>query len=328
MLKKEIILKKYLSSQVCMMSPKLLSSRGITVRKVVQEERDLIVVFPHAYHSGFNHGFNIAEASNFGTPRWVEHGKRHRMCTCSDSDKAIHLDMTPFVERFQPETLPIWRSGKDQKLHPDDPQELQEVFQLCLDVVEGGKEQLPARLLNRLEGDGEELEEKVSAVVTLCRKQLNHFKMYREVLPPLANLINFMEIKDWKNGEEEQDKENTETVPEAHHGQNFCPNITLVKTAVRNAKKRKVQVKKLKSDVVKEYLAKLPAKTVEPTKKKAKLLDLGPRAKMIGFADGITQEELEAKKMMKKCYFKHKFGSCLKCSACLRPDCGRCWACK
>ena len=113
-MKKEIILKKYLSSQVCMMSPKLLSSRGITVRKVVQEERDLIVVFPHAYHSGFNHGFNIAEASNFGTPRWVEHGKRHRMCTCSDSDKAIHLDMTPFVERFQPETLPMWRSGKDQ----------------------------------------------------------------------------------------------------------------------------------------------------------------------------------------------------------------------
>ena len=187
---------------------------------------------------------------------------------------------------------------------------------------------MPALLLDRLEGDGEELEEKVSAVVTLCRKQLNHFKMYREVLPPLANLINFMEIKDWKNGEAEQDKENTETVPEAHHGQNFCPNITLVKTAVRNAKKRKVQVKKLKSDVVKEYLAKLPVKTLEPTKKKSKLVDLGPRAKMIGFADGITQEELEAKKNMKKCYFKHRFGSCLKCSACLRPDCGRCWACK
>jgi len=234
------------------------------------------------------------------------------------------MGMTPFVERFQPDKLPSWRSGKDQKLHPDDPQELEEVFQLCHEIVEGGKDRLPRHLLDQLEGDGEELEEKMMAVVSLCRKQLNHFKMYREVLPQLAKLIDFMEIKDWKK--EEEDKENEDTVPEAN-GHNFCPNITLVKTAVRNAKKRKVQVKKLKPDIVREHLAKMPVKPLEVKKKKPKL-DVGPRAKMIGFADGISQEELEAKKMMKKCYFKHKFGSCLKCSACLRTDCGRCWACK
>ena len=59
----------FLRHKVCMISPKLLAQRGIKVHKVVQEERDIIIVFPHAYHSGFNHGFNIAEASNFGTPR-------------------------------------------------------------------------------------------------------------------------------------------------------------------------------------------------------------------------------------------------------------------
>ena len=59
----------FLRHKVCMISPKLLASRGVKVQKVVQEERDLIIVFPHAYHAGFNHGFNIAEASNFGTPR-------------------------------------------------------------------------------------------------------------------------------------------------------------------------------------------------------------------------------------------------------------------
>lgn len=67
----------FLRHKVCMISPKLLASRGVKVNKVIQEERDLIIVFPHAYHAGFNHGFNIAEASNFGTPRYVSIVKRN-----------------------------------------------------------------------------------------------------------------------------------------------------------------------------------------------------------------------------------------------------------
>ena len=60
---------------------------------MVQEERDMIVVFPHAYHCGFNHGFNIAESTNFAMPRWVEYGKRFRGCLCGDKDKAVSVDM-------------------------------------------------------------------------------------------------------------------------------------------------------------------------------------------------------------------------------------------
>jgi hypothetical protein len=42
---------------------------GVVVHKMVQEQRDMMVVFPHAYHAGFNHGFNMAEAVNFALPR-------------------------------------------------------------------------------------------------------------------------------------------------------------------------------------------------------------------------------------------------------------------
>jgi len=35
-----------------------------------------MITFPYGYHSGYNHGFNCAESTNFGTERWIEYGKR------------------------------------------------------------------------------------------------------------------------------------------------------------------------------------------------------------------------------------------------------------
>lgn len=46
------------------MSPKFLRSRGIPVVRTVQEVNDVIITF--GYHSGYNTGFAINEAINFG----------------------------------------------------------------------------------------------------------------------------------------------------------------------------------------------------------------------------------------------------------------------
>ncbi|KAI9203893.1 uncharacterized protein BJ171DRAFT_599788 [Polychytrium aggregatum] len=57
-----------------LVSPKVLKQDGVAVYACDQRAGEFVVTFPRAYHGGFNHGLNCAEAVNFALPDWLPHG--------------------------------------------------------------------------------------------------------------------------------------------------------------------------------------------------------------------------------------------------------------
>ncbi|XP_017697487.2 lysine-specific demethylase JMJ18-like isoform X1 [Phoenix dactylifera] len=84
--KLEVAMKKHLTdlfeeqpdllhSLVTQFSPSILKSEGIPVYRCVQRSGEFVITFPRAYHSGFNCGFNCAEAVNVAPVDWLPHGQ-------------------------------------------------------------------------------------------------------------------------------------------------------------------------------------------------------------------------------------------------------------
>uniref|UniRef100_A0A7S2WGC6 [Histone H3]-trimethyl-L-lysine(4) demethylase n=1 Tax=Mucochytrium quahogii TaxID=96639 RepID=A0A7S2WGC6_9STRA len=64
-----------LTGIVTQYNPTEMASAGVPVYHTTQREGEFILTFPQAYHGGFNHGLNCAEAVNFATPKWLRFGE-------------------------------------------------------------------------------------------------------------------------------------------------------------------------------------------------------------------------------------------------------------
>ncbi|XP_001944412.2 probable lysine-specific demethylase 4B [Acyrthosiphon pisum] len=88
----------FLRHKATMISPNILKQNAIPYNKITQEKGEFVITFPFGYHSGFNVGFNIAEAINFASPRWVEYGKKASLCHCRKDSVKICMDT--FIKRI------------------------------------------------------------------------------------------------------------------------------------------------------------------------------------------------------------------------------------
>ncbi|XP_041356652.1 lysine-specific demethylase 4C-like isoform X2 [Gigantopelta aegis] len=123
----------FLRHKMTLISPHILKRYSIPYQKITQEAGEFMITFPYGYHSGYNHGFNCAESTNFATERWIEYGKRCLQCVCSKDGVKISMDC--FVKRFQPELYELWKAGKDIAVHPEEDHSKKGVLSQPIDAV-------------------------------------------------------------------------------------------------------------------------------------------------------------------------------------------------
>ncbi|KAK7336877.1 hypothetical protein VNO77_17428 [Canavalia gladiata] len=74
---------------VMQLSCSILKAEGIPVYRCVQYPREFVVVFPGAYHSGFDCGFNCSEAVSFASLDWLLHGQNVVELYCEQRRKTL-----------------------------------------------------------------------------------------------------------------------------------------------------------------------------------------------------------------------------------------------
>ena len=95
---------QFLRHKGYLISPQhLLQNYGIKVNKVVSYPGEFVVTFPYGYHSGYNLGYNCAEAVNFALEPWLEMGKIAKRCECAQAQDSVWINVYEIERKLRGE---------------------------------------------------------------------------------------------------------------------------------------------------------------------------------------------------------------------------------
>lgn len=94
-----------------------------------------------AYHSGFNSGYNLAEAVNFATPTWAELGRKAGICECQPD--SVKIDVAAFEANLQRDIGDICEQGTPSMQRSMMVSTMQRSMQFMSKAERTEKDQLP-----------------------------------------------------------------------------------------------------------------------------------------------------------------------------------------
>ena len=90
----------FLRHKEVLVSPSILKTYGIRYVSAVQRPNEFIVLNACAYHSGYNLGFNCAEAVNFALVDWIPLGLKASRCKCGLMKDGVRFNMDLFLKHY------------------------------------------------------------------------------------------------------------------------------------------------------------------------------------------------------------------------------------
>lgn len=112
---------QFLRHKTFLISPsRLMENFNIRVNKIVHYPGEFVITFPYGYHSGYNLGYNCAEAVNFGLEEWLPFGRVAKKCDCSEAQDSVWIDVSAIDRKLRGESTELEDSEDSEEEEEDD----------------------------------------------------------------------------------------------------------------------------------------------------------------------------------------------------------------
>ncbi|OBT44892.1 hypothetical protein VE00_04738 [Pseudogymnoascus sp. WSF 3629] len=112
---------QFLRHKTFLISPStLLKNYGIKANKITHFPGEFMITFPYGYHSGFNMGYNCAEAVNFAMPSWLEMGRIAKKCDCAQAQDSVWIDVAQIERKMRGEETDYEETDEEEEEEEDE----------------------------------------------------------------------------------------------------------------------------------------------------------------------------------------------------------------